>query len=241
MTNLKELILDSPQATENRDPEYTRSHTQARDITDNFRLLDKTRGIVTLGYQQLSGQKIDKEAVYKMLFPDPYTLNGRARTIATISQNPDGTEEISGTVRLVVGANGIEEGLEPIDAMGLVNVPTWPHREMGLKDSEIGEFGRFAIPPDYRTEEMRTARVPALITRQLYEKTVEIAKRRGLKTLYAIMPSSVVQLSRAAGVNFTPVKDVSFKRTPQNQQLFQTFDRYWLNPKSSPALYQFLF
>lgn len=116
--------------------------------------------------QAIGSITIKPEVVFKLLSTDGYELYGRSKTLVAATTHPmTGEPDLSGTVRLVLGRDGVDEhGLPALDAMRLMQVtPDWPHRQAGLPDRNTGELSRFVIPRQYRTAAMRAAGVPLVL------------------------------------------------------------------------------
>src|SRR5215469_9843278 len=134
-------------------PEEVIHHTVVLDAQDSG-WLDLARRTVAWEYSKFASPPLDPEVVFHLLSMDGYELYGRSKTLIAVTTHPmTGEQTLSGTVRLVLGREGVDEhGLPALDAMQLMQVtPDWPHRQAGLPDRNTGELGRFVIPPQYRT------------------------------------------------------------------------------------------
>lgn len=220
-------------------PEDVRLRTKAFDITENSDLLEKARWIVAAEYSTFSEPPRDISLVYKEICLDDYDNNNRSRWIATVTTDPEGKSEISGVFRLVLGKEAGEDGLLPLEAMSKFDVHSWPHKEEGIPNSQIGEITRFAIPKKFRVKEMRNSDALVIIGDMLYGKALEVAQVRGIEALYAIMPQYVVKLSQAVGVKVVPVEGARIREDDLSaRETFETYNVYW--KRLTPRLYRFL-
>lgn len=226
-------------------PEHALAGLRTADITQNHELRRQAYSLIVSGYRNLSSDPLLNDAqVEEMLFPghsDAYVDCGRARILAAITDSPITHQEIvTGVVRVVSGKCDklvdLPDDLPRIDAMALITLPEWPHRQMGISDYEIGEFGRFAIDEYFRTPTMQEQGVPIRITAMLYQEAQKVAELRGIKYMYAIMPSYVNRLVQRAGIRTQPIEGAEVKKTTDNLKLFLKFDRYW---NLNPQLYRF--
>jgi hypothetical protein len=208
------------------------------DITDDFLLMERARWLTAEAYAALADPSVGIEEVFAVVSRDSYEEQGRARTIAALSTDPEtGASEIVGLVRVVIGEmRPANEEAPPIDAMNFVEpAEGWPHTGRGLNDSQIAELGRFLIVAKFRTSEMRQAGVPAWLTRRLYEAAARVMRERGGRMLYAIMPPYMTRLVGQAGIRICEVPSRLKTEDPLAARVFDQFSAYWL--RSAPKLY----
>ncbi|HUD44834.1 MAG TPA: hypothetical protein VMR41_04785 [Patescibacteria group bacterium] len=224
------------------EPKDVSSNTTAI-VANGTPWFEMARWKVALDYSVLALEPLNPKDVYDTLCKDGYDNNGHSKTIVTITKNPQtGEDELSGTVRLVLGKNQAgsekdQDGLYPLDAMGLMSAQ-WPHRTEGLPDFRAGELGRFVLPDHYRTKPMREAGVHKFLTSQLFSKAWEVSQASGITHLYAIMPVHVNRLVSQAGIATNEIEAARLRTDSEEAAaLFAKFPRYW---GLSPKLYRFI-
>ncbi|MBI2074524.1 MAG: ThiF family adenylyltransferase [Candidatus Levybacteria bacterium] len=202
-------------------------------------LQQQANRLVAQGYRNLANPPLDLNEVCKDLVLDGYNSEGRSATIITLTKNPcTGEESISGTVRVVFGAEQRNPGdPEPIDAMHLLSTLNWPHEEQGLSVAQIAELGRFAIPSEFRIDAMLKNGVDTAITRMLFDEAVRVARARGIEMLYAIMPGYVKRITQRADINSVEIGGVTLRDTPSANEIFNRYNVYW--HRGGPKLYLF--
>lgn len=189
-------------------------------------LLNAARLLVAEGYRPLSTPLLTPQEVYEDLCRDGYDAPGRSSTLVTL--NPQDQTQVTGTLRYVPAGDG-KDGLPIIETMGLMDVD-WPHRAKGIPDSLIGELGRFTVNKAYRESKVE-------INRVLVKSAMSKAQEQGVRTLYAVMPGFVNQITTSAGLPFVLVENARLKEEePGAKKLFDRYSRYWRGAR--PQLYQ---
>jgi len=220
--------------------EQIKANTEVVDITDDPAWMAAARWEIAAGYSKLVNpkQKVRIREIYAALCEDGYERDGRSRTLAAITTNPhDGSKEIAALVRIVLGrkANHPHEPL-PIDAMNFFEPELdWPHRLRNMRDDEIGEMGRFVIADKYRTSELKASKTDVFLGGRLIAESYKVAKARGIRLLYAIMPAIVSELFVR---NACSIEEVRCKPTNRDaaREVFERFSVYW--GRMAPKLYQ---
>jgi hypothetical protein len=223
-------------------PEAIMTNTTIVDISDDFLWMERARWLTAESYVALADPKLGLRAedVFETVSKDFYEEHGFARTVAALTTDPEtGITEITGLVRVVIGARAGEKDIYPIDAMNFVQpLHGWPHEQNGLQGCQVAELGRFLIIGECRTPEMRRAGVPASLTRRLYEGGVEIMRSNHAQILYAIMPAYVARLISQAGIRIREIESRLKTEDPFAARIFDEFSLYW--HRSSPKLYEWL-
>lgn len=220
-------------------PEEVIHHTIVLDAKDSG-WLDLARRTVAWEYSKFASPPLDPEVVFHLLM-DGYELYGRSKTLVAVTTHPmTGEQALSGTVRLVLGRDGVDEhGLPALDAMQLMQVtPDWPHRQVGLPDRNTGELGRFVIPPQYRTAGMRAAGVPLFVSKALFEMALILAAQHSIEYVYVIVHPHVLRLLITVGACPQEIPEAQVRvEIPEVSHLVALFPGYW---GKSPKLYRFL-
>ncbi|MBI3887678.1 hypothetical protein HY310_01250 [Candidatus Microgenomates bacterium] len=213
-------------------PENVLQGTKVINASHEPHSLEDCRRLVARGYQALSTKRLALEDVYADLCQDPYQPNGHALTVATLSPNHEGSV-ISGTARLVIGADR-GDGVAPIESMGLLDLQgVWPHKVKGIPVGKTAEIGRLVIDKLFR----EPTEVKVGLTRQIYDALVAMAEQRGIEMIYAIMPQIVVDICREASIGMEQVPGFQLRETSENKHIFDTYDVYW--GRLDPRLYVF--
>ena len=221
-------------------PDEVIHHTIVFDASDSG-WLDLARRTVAWEYREFASPPLDPEVVFKLLSTDGYELYGRSKTLVAVTTHPmTGEPDLSGTVRLVLGRDGVDEhGLPALDAMRLMQVtPDWPHRQAGLPDRNTGELSRFVIPRQYRTAAMRAAGVPVFVEKALFETVIILAAQHSIEYVYAIMPPHVLSLLITIGDCPQEIPGAQVRaESPEVSRRVALFPGYW---GKSPKLYRLL-
>lgn len=222
-------------------PETVRENTRTVDITDDYLWMEKARWLTAEAYAALADPKLGMtvEDVYAAVTGDEYERNGQARTLATLTTDPEtGVTEITALVRVVVGGGTPEQpGRQPLDAMNFVEpLHGWALERESVNGAKVAELGRYIVVAECRTPEMRRAGVPAWLTRCLIDHAVGIIRQGSVRKMYAIMPAYAARMIHQAGARIRPIESRLKTEDPAAADIFERFSLYWKH--ASPKLYE---
>ncbi len=174
------------------------------------------------------------EHYFEELLKDPYSNNSFSDEIIGVTTDPNtGREYLSTTIRFLQGNS---ETRSPLSIMELMDLPYgWPHEHLQLSISEIGELDRLVIPN-------WAWQYNSIICRKGFNFICNIARRRRVRIIYAIVFSFVLDMLAEAEINVKKVPDaIPYYTMPNSQYLYPVAYRDYLNLTSiweaNPGLY----
>ena len=230
----------APNLCEPNSASSTSRHIETRDVTCDPALMHDVIQQVAMAYTALAspGAALSLKQVDAEVCCDPYSTPDRSTTLAALMPTEaQGNLCLAGTIRVVFGDSFGDADHPAIESMRfMVPLEEWPHRQIGLNDSSIAEFGRFVIADRFRTTEMNSAGVTSAISRSLCESALELVRSRGKRALYAIMPAHMAGMGIRGGCPVMEIPSRLRLECPYASGVIRRFETYWLH--QSPRLYQ---
>jgi hypothetical protein len=160
--------------------------------------------------------------VMEKLFGDKYVENHQART--KVALTPEG--EVAGNMRFVVGNANIEYPLETMQLWKPMPLHEWPHRNNGLSDEQVGEFGRIAVAPNQRPHNTTA------VIKSLFNEGFRDANARGIQQIYIVLPTAEERRLYTrivdAGLQLEPIDGITLRDDlAEAKKVFDTFPGYW--------------
>lgn len=186
-------------------------------------------------YKNLFAPRRSISTVFNDLCRDRYAKEGRTVSIIALTDPGTGGEEFAGYMRFTVGKEKKKsKQLSPIEAMDEMSPPEgWDKwlRDRNIPPERIGELGRLV----FATADPRKIKEDVATLKVMRKLGFDIARRKGITHVFAIMPSGIAGMFKKGGYEPTEIEGAILNDTPQVQKLVRNYPGYWIDRK--PKLY----